>query len=120
MKTGHDVTASRDPDGRPVIGVQLTNRESRAWLYAADYHRVLEANGNGPWFANRNADGREYVRAHDPKADRLVMVSRLIMDTPTGSRVRFRDGCTTNLRRTNLDVSSPCRHPITKVSRRAH
>lgn len=102
------VLHSRDDDGCAVVGVPLSNRPHlTAWLYATDYERIAAEFGAASWFVNDNGDGRLYVRLKSADRRNNVMVSRLVLDDPTISIVRYRDGDRLNLRSRNLDAVRP-------------
>ena len=99
------VLHSRDDDGRPVVGVPLTNRPgSHAWLYATDYAAILNDYGDRPWFVNDNGKGGLYVRFRGTDCANLVMVARLVVGDPRARMVRYRDGNSLNLRSRNLEA----------------
>ena len=111
------VIHSRDDDGCAVVGVPISNRPHlTAWLYAADYERITSAHAAASWLLNDNGDGRLYVRLKDRERRNNVMVSRLVLDDPTISIIRYRDGDRLNLRSRNLDAVRPA--PQRRVSER--
>lgn len=111
------VIHSRDDDGCAVVGVPISNRPHlTAWLYAADYERITTEFGAASWFVNDNGDGRLYVRLKSTDRRNNVMASRLVLDDPTISIIRYRDGDRLNLRSRNLDAVRPA--PQRRVSER--
>lgn len=107
------VIHSRDDDGCAVVGVPISNRPHlTAWLYATDYERITSAHAAASWLVNDNGDGRLYVRLKDRERRNNVMVSRLVLDDPTISIIRYRDGDRLNLRSRNLDAVKPNRGSI--------
>jgi len=104
-----------DPDGTPCVRVPLSNGRDHAELLADDYAALIARGVTGNWqhnIPNRiSRDGRRsYVQCYVPrrtpsrKGNRwtALTVARLILDAPKGRRVRYRDGNTLNLRRSNL------------------
>ncbi|MFG7490038.1 hypothetical protein [Methylorubrum rhodesianum] len=99
----NELTFTKDPDGRDVVGVLLTNRPATAWLYLEDFTRVLKAYPHSPWSLTTNEQGRPYVRVRGTgKGSPSVYVARLIAGAYDRTSVQFRDGDGLNLRRTNL------------------
>jgi hypothetical protein len=97
----------RDPNGREIVGIPLSNRPgSHAWLYADDHRRVVAMIGQSRWFANRNTKGQEYVRASCPRTGRNVMIARLIEGDWARTAIRYRDGNRLNLRGINLEAQA--------------
>lgn len=102
------VLRSRDDDGRPVVGVPLSNRPGvRAWLYQTDFEAILAEHGTHSWYVNGNGSGGLYVRMKSRDRQNNVMVARLVMADPLARRVRYRDGDALNLRSRNLEVCRP-------------
>lgn len=111
------VIHSRDPDGRAVVGVPISNHPGTyAWLYAADYDVILNDYGTTPWFVNDNGKGRLYVRLVSSDRRANVMVSRVVVNDPDVTMIRYRDGDRLNLRSRNLDAVRPA--PQRRVSQR--
>ena len=105
MNPSHQVTFTRDPHGREIASVALTNRSGKACrLLAKDYHRITAFLGNVAWFAN-GAKGYQYVRACHPTTGRPVMVARLVTGDITGTFVHYRDEDRFNLIRSNLNLA---------------
>lgn len=100
----NELTFTKDPDGRDVVGVILTNRPVTAWLYFEDYTRVLKAYPNASWsLLSVEAGKHTYVRLKAPgRARRSVMIARLIAGDFERTAVQFKDGNALNLRNTNL------------------
>lgn len=111
------VIHSRDDDGRAVVGVPISNRPGTyAWLYAADYDVILNDYGTTPWFVNDNGKGRLYVRLVSSDSRANVMVSRVVVNDPDVTMIRYRDGDRLNLRSWNLDAVRPA--PLRRVNQR--
>ncbi|KQQ15517.1 hypothetical protein ASF56_23825 [Methylobacterium sp. Leaf122] len=100
----NELTFTKDPNGRDVVGVLLTNRPVSAWLYLEDYARVLKAYPNATWGLISIAKGkRNYVRLRGTgKGSPSVYVARLIAGDFERTAVQFKDGNALNLRNTNL------------------
>jgi hypothetical protein len=99
------VSHSRDDDGRPVVGVPLSNRPGRlAWLYETDYAAIVADFGSTPWFLNDNGGGNSYVRLWSRDRQGPLTVARLVVSDPEARSIRYRDGDRLNLRSRNLDV----------------
>jgi len=102
------VLRSVDDDGRPVVGVPLSNRPAQcAWLYETDYLALLADHGTHSWFVNDNGSGNLYVRMKSRDRRNNVMVARVVMADPHARCIRYRDGDTLNLRSRNLVVARP-------------
>ena len=111
------VIHSRDPDDRAAVGVPISNRPGTyAWLYAADYDVILNDYGTTPWFVNDNGKGRLYVRLVSSDRRANVMVSRVVVNDPNVTVIRYRDGDRLNLRSRNLDAVRPA--PQRRVNQR--
>lgn len=101
--TTHDLLTATDPDGRAVVGVALSNRPQRVWLYAADYERIMDRYGAPNWTLTGNGDGSLYVRFTRPGGKgRKVTVAREVAGDWERTGVRCRDADPLNLRRSNL------------------
>lgn len=92
-----------DDDGRPVVGVPLSNHPAQhAWLYKTDYEAIQTEHGAHAWFLHDNGSGTLYVRLRSSARRSLVMAARLVVSDPHTRRIRYRDGDTLNLRSRNL------------------
>lgn len=100
----NELTFTKDPDGRDVVGVLLTNRPVTAWLYLEDFTRVLKAHPHASWGLSSVGKGKHnYVRLRGTgKGSPSVYVARLIAGAYDRTSVQFRDRDGLNLRRTNL------------------
>lgn len=105
------IVTSVDPDGREVVGVRLSNHPGRAWLYAEDHVRFLEAIGPVPWMVNAGSKGTAYVRFRFPTDSRhghlagtMGTVARFITEAGLKTAVVYADGDRLNLRTANLRI----------------
>ena len=85
---------------QPIVAVALSNHHEPAVLDHRDYQRLQGAGLCGPWFLNSNGGGYDHVRCMAGGV--LMTVARLIVEAPTGRRVRYLDGNRLNLCRNNL------------------
>ncbi len=105
-KRKHDLAYSTNPEtGRVSVGVLLSNRPRRAWVFADDYERIIAQVGETPWFMNDNGSGLEYVRLGNPARGNLHMVARLVTGEKPRKVIKYWDGDRCNLRGTNLMVA---------------
>ena len=71
----------------------------------ADYNALMLAGVSDQWFLHSNGQRHSYVRTTMVgHGDTLFMVARLIVGGEYGTRVRYQDGNSLNLRRSNLIV----------------
>ena len=94
---------STDPNGNAVAHVPILSSDGKHATILTEDLRALETEGVSlRWYLNR-ANGREYVNTNDP--DHLggnQVVARRILGARTREAVRYLDGDTLNLRRSNL------------------
>lgn len=99
----HDLAHATDPNGREVVGVRLSNSPERAWLYRADYERIIHRYGTVSWRLTPNGNGRTYVRFKQLGLNaRNVSVAREVAGDFVRTGVRYIDGNPLNLRNANL------------------
>ena len=114
----HTLTHATDLDGREVVGVTLSNTTRTAWLYRADYERVVAEYGTPTWRLSDVGRGHLYVRFKKPgENSKNLSVSRLVAGDYERTGVFYRDGDPLNLRRTNLyhdDGGGRCRKRPTR------
>lgn len=91
-------------DGSPIVRVELSNRPGQFAVFdAADWESWLTAERSPVIFMSGNGRGREYVCYAAPGTRGLLApVARVLLGLQNGRLIRFADGVTTNLRRTNL------------------
>jgi len=95
---------STDPNGQKVVGVKLSNRPDRCWLYQRDYDAIVAEFGQCSWFMNSNGQGSDYVRLKDRTIGNNRNVARLVFGSPFRTHIRYRDGDRLNLRSRNLEM----------------
>ena len=107
----HDHTPPRRPKRREpihnsgVILIPLAGDLGMVRLNAADHARLRAQGFSDQWCLHRDRDGRAYVRVANPeRRGGVLTVARLILDTPAGRIIRYRNGDRTDLRRVNLWV----------------
>lgn len=106
-------------DGDDLVHMPLKGG-AVAVLDAADFDGMVARGITTQWRLASSGNGYFYVRAYLPGATSLVMVSRLLLDVPSGKIVRHADRNPLNLRRKNLvldDGYSKQREKVVKVSR---
>lgn len=97
----------RDPDGREVVGMWLSNHHRRAWLYREDFDRIVGTFGTqARAYVNDNGRGALYVRLKYPTRRNNVQVARLVAGDRTRTAISYVDGDRLNLRSLNLLVGT--------------
>ena len=101
-KNGRQPRRLVDTNGDHVAHVPLKGG-AIAILDAADLDHVVALGVTTQWVLNGDGKGFFYVRTKLPGSqNNVVAVARLILDVPDGMVVRYVDGNTLNLRRSNL------------------
>ena len=112
QRTTRTPAHARDIDGKEIVLIPLANHSEPAKILREDFETLSAAGYTQNWTFNARASGpgaRRYVRcaAHDRKGN-LTRVARLVLNTPRGRVVKYRDGNRLNLRRDNLLLSAGC------------
>ena len=98
-----------DADGTPLVYVPLANSDKCATVAKRDYKNVLAMGVSPFWQWNTNGKLNHYVRAGQrvgPSARWFVSIARMIVGAQVGERVTFKDSDPTNLRRSNLRLTT--------------
>lgn len=96
-----------DPDGRPVVYVEMTNCLGVfAIVDEADYDRLLAGGVSTRWFLNKPARNRPgLVRTSLQTVNgSTTTLARLVVDAGAGELVSYRSGQKLDLRRSNLVI----------------
>ena len=77
--------------------------------------QILKAKGvlGFPWHLNSNGKGAHYVRATTPAGK--LMIARAVMGEPPRTRITYRNGDHTDLRRCNLVVQRGRKRTVKRV-----
>lgn len=99
-----------DPaDKTAMVTVALANVRLQtghvAQLDLEDFNRLMRGGFSDQWFLHSNGGRNSYVRTTQAGVkDKLFTVARLIVGGTWGTRVRYRDRNSLNLRRSNFKV----------------
>ena len=96
-------TYTRDADGHLIAVVPLA-RGSSATIDARDLEDLLQRGLTPNWTLNTTAGGHAYVRAQGRHGN-LLMVAREVLGARPGEIVAYRNGDSTDLRRSNLHIA---------------
>lgn len=88
---------------RPWMTVHMNNSAQPAIIDVEDYEKVVSILGKRAWLLN-GAKGRTYVRSA-MKGGNVVTVARLILGNPWRASVRYLNGNSLDLRKSNLTLS---------------
>lgn len=102
----HDVIYRRDPSGAAVAGVKLTNASARVWLFREDFEALVALLGPRAWFLRSNGKGRKYPAVTVPPKNPVTLARLIAGNAALRTAIRYRDGDSLNLRRSNLQTNS--------------
>lgn len=88
-----------DRDGTALVHMPLKGG-AIAVIEAEDFDRLMDQGVTTQWRIHDDGHGLGYVRVKTAKG--LLMLARLILDTPAGKVIRYADHNPLNLRRENL------------------
>lgn len=88
-----------DRDGTALVHMPLKGG-AIAVIEAEDFDRLMDAGFTSQWRTHDDGHGLAYVRVKTAKG--LLMLARLILNTPPGKVIRYADQNPFNLRRENL------------------
>ena len=102
MKGGRIFKTFLDPQGGRLVSVTLGSEGKReAVIDEATFLELMDMGLSPAWSVNREGS----VMTFSQKASgSRVTVARVIMDAKPGQQVRFRDGDSRNLRKSNLQL----------------
>jgi hypothetical protein len=109
VKAKREIIHTTDHNGRSIVMVPLANTDRYATVEAAEYASLREQKLSENWLFNSNGLRRKYVRCRGRGRKNCISVARVLCGAAAGQMVRYLDGDSTNLRRTNLTLCAGSR-----------